>query len=106
MAKFYGKVGFSVTKEKENQPGVWIDEITEGEYYGDILDDYSQWNANTDVLDDCKITQRISIVADPYAYQNYTQIKYVEWMGVQWKVTKILIQRPRLILSIGGEYNG
>ena len=104
MAKFYGKVGYSVTTE--TAPGVFTDAVTEQTYYGDVLKDSSSWKKGDDRNDDLVINNRFSILADQYAYQHFSQIKYVEWMGALWKVTSAEVQRPRIILTIGGVYNG
>jgi hypothetical protein len=33
-------------------------------------------------------------------------MRYVEWMNARWKITSIDVKRPRVILTIGGVYNG
>lgn len=105
MAKWYGTVGYIETKE--TTPGVWKPEVTERKYFGDVLRNSSRWTASTDSTnDDLNINNQISIVADPFAYRNFHMIKYVEFMGAKWKVTSVDVQRPRLILTIGGVYNG
>ena len=104
MAKFYGKVGYAETVN--TSPGVWVDQITERTYFGDVLSGSTRW-VNADGLnDDLKITTRISIMADAFANEHFSKIKYCEWMGTKWKVTEITPQRPRLLLTLGGEYNG
>ncbi len=104
MAKFYGKVGYAETEE--TAPGVWVDQITERTYFGDVLSNATRW-VNADGLnDDLKVTTRISIMADAYANEHFSKIKYCEWMGTRWKVTEVTPQRPRLLLTLGGEYNG
>ena len=104
MAKFCGKIGFA--ESKEFSPGVWVDEITERRYYGELrrLQRSSQ---TTDRLnDDIRITNEISIIADPYANENLNSIRYVEFMGARWKVTSVEVAFPRLNLTTGGVYNG
>jgi len=104
MARYYGKIGYGVSEE--TVPGVWSDEITERAYYGDILNDLRSLSASEKVNDDVRLQNRISIVADAYALGNYLQIKYVEWAGFFWTVQSVDVERPRLILSLGGVYNG
>ncbi len=104
MARFYGTIGYGVSEE--TVPGVWSDEITERAYYGDILNDVRALSASEKVNDDVRMQSRISIVADAFALGNYLQIKYVEWAGSLWTVTSVDADRPRLILSLGGVYNG
>lgn len=105
MARFYGPIGFA-PKSVETSPGVW-EEIEEARnYYGDMLMTDYRTQPTQDLNDDLKLSNRVSIVADPFALMNFSQIKYVEWMGTRWKVTNVEVQRPRIILSFGGVYNG
>lgn len=104
MAKFYGIVGYGETKEI--RPGVWSEDITERYYYGDVLTFNSRWESGGQVNDDLNINNKISIVADPFACQNFHMIRYIEWIGTKWKVTNAELSYPRLILTMGGVYNG
>lgn len=103
MAKWYGKIGFCVTKETE--PGLWEEIITEKDYYGDLLSNYRRLQNSGNVNDDINIANKISIVSDPFAEQNFHAIKYAEFMCAKWKITDIEVQYPRLILTLGGLYN-
>jgi hypothetical protein len=105
MAKFYGAIGYAETSE--TAPGVWTEGITERNYSGDVLKNSSRWQqAGDKVNDDLTIDNLISIIADPFAYQNFHTMRYIKWMGASWKITKVDVQRPRLILTMGGVYNG
>lgn len=105
MAKFYGVVGYSETSE--TSPGVWDSVITERTYSGDVIRNTSRWTTSSDSTnDDLNISNQISIIADPYANQNFHSMKYIEFMGTKWKITSVDVQYPRLILTIGGVYNG
>lgn len=104
MAKFHGKIGYA--QSAETAPGVWTDQISEREYYGDVIRESKQWSGRDQVNDDLTINNRVSIVADDFANTNFSTMKYVIWGGVYWKISSIEIQRPRLILSLGGVYNG
>lgn len=104
MAKFYGAIGYAESSEKA--PGVWTDDITERNYSGDVIKNSKRWQAGDGLNDDLTVSNEISIIADPYAYQNFHTMKYIKWMGASWKIIKLDIQRPRLILTIGGVYNG
>ena len=104
MAKFYGKVGYGISKE--TAPGVWVDEIVERPYYGELVRNTRKMQMSDKVIDDINIANEISILADPFARDNFQYMRYVEFMGVKWKVTTVDVQFPRLILSIGGLYNG
>lgn len=104
MAKFYGNIGYIKTVEIE--PGIWEEQITELPYYGDITRNTSRYQSSGGVNDDINISNTISIVADPYANENFQHMRYVEFMGAKWKITNVEIQYPRLILTVGGVYNG
>lgn len=104
MAKWYGKVGYITNKEIV--PGTWLSEAVECSYYGDTMRAISKWKPAGKVNDDVDVSSQISIVADPFAFENFQSIRYVEFMGGFWDVTSIEVQRPRLILSVGGVYNG
>lgn len=102
--RFYGKVGFMQTYE--TAPGVYEEQITERSYYGDVLRNSRRYSGSSEkVNDDLDINNEISIIADAYAYQNFHALRYVEWMGAKWKVSSVTVERPRLILSVGGVYN-
>jgi hypothetical protein len=104
MAKFYGEIGFAETSE--TAPGVWEQSITEHFYSGDVIRNTQKWQRGEGLNDNVEINNIISIIADPYAYQNLSTMRYVKWMGVLWKISNIDVQRPRLLLGIGGVYNG
>ena len=100
MAKWFGKVGYAVTEETE--PGIWEETITDREYYGDVISNRFTRQNSGNVNDDINISQIISIVADPFAYQHCSKIIYVEYMGSKWKVSDVEPIFPRLQLTIGG----
>lgn len=108
MAKWSGKIGF-VMPEIEVKPGVWKPEsIVEKTYYGDMLTDYRRTSTSTETTnDELSLNNQISIVANSFAMENFYAIRYAKFMGVAWRVTSIdANQRPRLILTLGGVYNG
>lgn len=104
MAKFYGSIGYAETEE--TAPGVWEEVITERQYYGDILRRSSRHEQGTSLNDNINLNVQISIVADPFAYNHFSTIRYVEVYGKLWKVKEVEPQFPRLILTIGDVYNG
>lgn len=89
----------------EDPPGVWRDESTERHYYGDVLRDTRKWERGEGLNDNLNISNRISIMADQFSYSHFQAMRYVEWMGQRWKILDVELQRPRLILTIGGLYN-
>ena len=104
MGKWFGVIGYAETVETE--PGLWVEQITERQYYGDVVRNTRRLQTSGSVNDDINISNEISIVADPFANQNFHAMRYIEFMGTRWKITSVEVQFPRLILSIGGVYNG
>lgn len=104
MSKYFGLIGYIT--QKEISPGVWNDEVIERSYRGDILQNIRRWQQSEYKNDNLVLSNQISIIADPFAYENFSTIRYVWWMGVRWKVDSIEIQRPRLLLMLGEVYNG
>jgi hypothetical protein len=104
MAKWYGNIGFTNTMETD--PGIWEDEIVERPYFGDVINEQWKRQPSGGVNDDINVANRISIVADPYAMDHCSTITYVEFIGAKWKVSDINVQYPRLILNLGGIWNG
>ena len=106
MGRYYGRVGYSETVETFEGSRVWVDKITERKYYGEVIQYRTRWQNGMSLNDDLKPSTTIEILADEYAYEHFSRIKYIEWMGVLWKVTDVAPRRPRLVLTLGGEYNG
>lgn len=103
MAKFCGVIGYAVTKETEL--GIWEERIVEVEYFGDVIRNSRRFSGSAKVNDDINISNQISIIADPFANNNFHAMKYVVFMGAKWKISEVTVQYPRLVLTIGGLYN-
>lgn len=104
MAKFHGIIGYGITVE--TKPGVWKDQITEREYSGDLNKNTRRLQSSDQLNDNIVVSNEISILSDPFANENFHSIRYVEFMGTKWKITNVDVQYPRLILTLGGVYNG
>ena len=105
MARFYGKIGFSAGNT-EVAPGVWEDTTNERFYRGDVTRNSLAFREADKVNNDFKVNNSISIVADDYANQNISAMRYVVWMGTRWVISDVDVLSPRLILRLGGVYNG
>ena len=106
MERFYGAVGYAQPVEKPPDSGVWVDEITESPYFGDVIRNSRRLDEGSDLNPDISVGNSISIVADEYAINHFFKIKYVVWSGVRWTVSNIEVRSPRLILNLGEVYNG
>lgn len=105
MAKWYGVIGYAETVETE--PGVWDEQWTERPYYGDLIRTARRLqSADHKTNDDISISNTISIVADPYAVNHFHSMRYAELYGAKWKIDNVDVQPPRLLLTLGGVYNG
>ncbi len=105
MARFYGNIGYS-TGTVEKSPGVWDDNITEFAYTGNVIRSARGLETGTSVNDDISVSNSISIVADAYANEHIFAMRYVSWQGALWKIQEVEVVRPRLLLRLGGVYNG
>lgn len=103
MARWYGTIGYA--EVTETAPGVWTETIVPREYYGDLNRNIRHISSNDKVNEDISVNNELSIVSDPYAMENFYQMRYAELMGVKWKVSSVEVRYPRLILSLGGVYN-
>ena len=104
MSKWFGKIGYAETVE--TKPGVWKEQITVREYFGDLTRNTRRLQTVDKLNDDINISNELSIVSDPYAIQNFHTMRYAEFMGTAWKISSVEVQYPRLILTLGGVYNG
>lgn len=104
MAKFFGAIGYAVTSE--TKPGVYEEQIIEREYFGDVNRNIRKLENSEYLNDDINISNEISIVSDPFANENFYSMRYAEFMGTKWKITSVEVKYPRLILTLGGVYNG
>lgn len=103
MAKWSGKIGYATTEEVE--VGLYQEKYVEKPYYGEINTDIRRRRDTGKVNDDLSITSELSIIADPFAMENFSNIAYAIYMGTKWKVESATVQFPRIVLSLGGVYN-
>jgi hypothetical protein len=106
--RFSGAVGYATSTE--TAPGVWSDIITERTYYGDVVRNSRRLLPPTlvppELNDNLSLENSFSILGDAEAYANFMNFRYVEWEGSRWAITNVEVLRPRLILTIGGLWNG
>lgn len=105
MAKMVAIVGYGIPTE--TSPGIWEDKIQTSNVVIDTSRFNSRWVPNTNSSnDDLSLNVQCSFIADAFASQRFAYIKYVEYLGTKWKITGVEVQHPRLILTLGGVYNG
>ena len=101
--KWHGIIGFVETVETSR--GVWEEVKTERSYYGDVLKLNKRYDNGNTAIDNITISNQISIISDPYASLNFINMKYIEFQNNKWEISDILVQYPRLTLTLGGLYN-
>ncbi len=104
--KFAGNVGFWLTAD-ETKPGIFEDHMVEKYYTGDINRAFNKWGARSEATtDELSLNNQVSILGNLFAFEKWPSIKYVKWNNICWKVNTVEIRYPRLILEIGGVWNG
>lgn len=104
MNQFRGKIGFSIPVNKGH--GIYDNSVVERTYRGDILSQSRKLDAGTNINDNIDMNIRLSILSDDFLNVHLSQITYVHYMGGVWKVKSIEPSRPRIVLALGGVYNG
>jgi len=104
MAKFHGVIGY--VESVETAPGVFSEIVVERNCSGDILRNNRRWENTGRVNDNLVIDNRFSIIADEFSISNIQRMRYLKIYESSWKIISFEIQRPRIILIVGGVYNG
>lgn len=101
--KWYGQIGYRQTVE--TAPSVYEEKIIYKNHIGDVTRNVSRHDQGDQVNDSLNVSNTISIVANPYAQNNFQSMVCIEFLGTKWKITNIDVQYPRIILSMGGVWN-
>lgn len=106
MAKFCGVIGY-LTGFDEPEPGIQEPHFEEKKSFGDIIRKSRNLIPEENTINpDVKLNHQISVLMDAYVGKHFTEIRYVRWQGVAWTVTSLEVKEHRLILEVGGKYNG
>lgn len=107
MNRFYGPIGFVSSQESYEGSGIWEDIVVEKNYRGNIVKNIKKWDTDPSQLNkNLNISNTISIIADPYVSNHLQSIRYIKWLGSYWEIISVSVELPRLVLTIGGVYNG
>lgn len=104
MSKFAGLVGYAT--QEETVPGVWSPVEKTVMMKGDVIRQSSSVQNDDKVNSDIALNHRVSLMGDSYAFDNYYNLKWIQLHGRKVEVSSVELQRPRLIVSVGGVYNG
>lgn len=102
MARYYGNIGFAT--QVETSPGIWEDVIEDRPYKGDVVRNGRRYDNSENINDDLVITNQFSIVSDAFLYSHIPSLRYIEYLGSKFKITSVDIERPRVIINVGGVY--
>lgn len=103
--KFSGKAGFRIN-DVETEPGVYEPTIVVKAIKGSVVSNrYQHQNSDKSTIDNVRITNQLSIVANQFLNEHISNLIYIEFQGVKWKVESFDIRPPRVVVSLGGVYN-
>lgn len=103
--KFSGKAGFRID-DVEIEPGVYEPTVAVKSIKGTVISNYYQHqNSDKSTIDNARITNQLSIVANQFLNEHIANLVYIEFQGVKWKVESFDIRPPRVVVSLGGVYN-
>ena len=107
MPKCSGVIGYAL--DEEIRPGVWTEGITDKKYFGEIVRDNRRSVENGEINGSINISNNISIVSNKFMLDNLAFMRYLTLSSTstsKWKITSVDIKRPRIIITLGGLYNG
>lgn len=102
--RWYGAIGYAT--DVEIKPGVWVPQIVDRKYQGSLFKNKTALQQTAEINSGITFNHSLSVIADPFAYENYYSIKYVTYLNKKWIVTNIVMEYPRMTLTLGGMYNG
>lgn len=104
--KYSGNAGFRIT-DVEVEQDVFEPQVVVKKVRGDVVTSRYRRDQNGDksTIDNIRITNQISLVADQFFMKHISNLLYLEYQGVKWKVESFTIRPPRVILDLGGVYN-
>lgn len=104
--KYSGNAGFRIT-DVEVEPDVFEPQVVVKKVRGDVVTSryHHDQNGDKSTIDNIRITNQISLVADQFFMKHISNLQYLEYQGVKWKVENFTIKPPRVILDLGGVYN-
>lgn len=104
MSKWSGAIGYALASEIK--PGVWDYIVNERHHVGDLIRNIRRSEGGEKVIDELRLNNSVSVVADAYAVDHFFEMRYITIMGTRWTITTVEVNAPRLVLQIGGVYNG
>ena len=104
MTRCSGIIGYALAVE--TQPGVWEESITDKPYFGEVVRDNRKVVDQTQINNSINISNNISVVSNKFMLENMAFMRYITFMKSKWNITSVDIKPPRIIITMGGLYNG
>jgi hypothetical protein len=104
MPKCSGVIGYALAGE--TQPGVWSENTVERTYYGEVVRDNRRVVDQGEINGSVNINNNISVVSNKFMLDNMAFMRYISFANSKWKITSVDIRPPRIIITLGGLYNG
>lgn len=107
MTKYSGFIGVE-KGSTEISPGIWsASGMVEIPARGDLLNLSKRYSeGDNKITDDLSVSNRISLLAAYDLLGNVGSIRYATLLGSRWKVVTLEFLGHRLILTLGGVWNG
>lgn len=105
--KYSGMAGV-VEDSIEISPGIWKPAgVREIKATGDFVSSRKEFSVRSDSTnDDVTMSNTISIVMSKDLFNNLSNLRYLTVNGARYKVTSFEINRPRIVITLGGLWNG
>jgi len=106
MTKYYGKFGFTLKQKREGHPDIYDDVVVTKPTVGKILRQAVTYAPGIGYIEAQKQSVRISAVMSELLITNIEDLKFAEYQGRFLEVDSYDIKYPRVVVSLGGRYNG
>jgi hypothetical protein len=104
MSRFSGLLGFVRTELSDG--GIYNEVSTEIKAKGTFRKISSRVYSEQEVNASVRLANEISVIGNNEIFNHLNSLKYVVWKGTKWSVTTITLEPPRVIIVLGGVYNG
>lgn len=106
MARAAVIIGSSKPMTEVPDDGIARDEYVERKFRATVTRLNNNMVSSGDVIDNLKMDMNFQIKMDKWTYENFQWLRYLVYNGAKWKITNVQVQRPNMIVQVGGIFNG